>query len=333
MRADSRWLGSASLGGLALSVLSIDTEERVRRSAPADPRPQRHEHLGGRRETVARRSPGPRDADPRRLAVAAERAVPAEHQLGGTRSAGGWIFGGAQTGGAQLRHIALEATALEFFHGRAAITLLARDDARGALLLERARPGTPLSTLVPTHDEQATEILIDVMRRLHRPAPAGTALPELSSRSASFSQYLRAHPGDDPLPRQLVERASRLFAELCTSATAQVVLHGDLHHDNVLADDREQWLAIDPHGAVGDPGYDVGALLYNPDPASRDSTVPGLLFTRIEQLADGLGMPLERVVAWGFVQAVLSEVWTTEGSGTVGRRPFEVARALLPHLP
>ncbi len=230
-------------------------------------------------------------------------------------------------------HIALEGTALDFFDGRAAVALLARDDARGALLLEHARPGTQLRALVPTQDEEATAILIGAIRRLHRPAPAEIALPDLSTRGASFTRYLHDHPGDDPLPRQLVERANQLFADLCATATERVVLHGDLHHDNVVASDREPWLAIDPHGVIGDPGYEVGALLYNPDPASRDDTVSDLLLARIEQLAEGLGMPIERIVAWGFVQAMLSEVWTVEGNSTVGRRPLAVARALWSHLP
>jgi len=236
-------------------------------------------------------------------------------------------------------HIAQEGTALEFFGGDSAVRLLARDDARGALLLERARPGTPLSSLVPRQDERATEVLIDAIRRLHRPAPVEIALPDLLTHGDAFTQYLRDHQGDEPLPRHLVERASRLFVELCATATERVVLHGDLHHDNVLADHGpaggpEQWLAIDPHGVVGDPGYELGAMLYNPPgPTSEDDIVMDLLFARIEQLAAGLDLPRERVVAWGFVQAVLSEVWNSQGSGPVGRRPLRVARALLPQLP
>ena len=94
----------------------------------------------------------------------------------------------------------------------------------------------------------------------------------------------------------------------------------------------EPWLAIDPHGLVGDPGYETGALLYNPDPERRDSALLALVPARIEQLADGLGLPTERVVAWGFVKAVLSEVWTAQGSGTLGSRALDVARQLLPRL-
>jgi len=230
-------------------------------------------------------------------------------------------------------HLADEATALECFAGRGAIEVLARDDARGALLLEEARPGAPLRELVPHRDEEATAALIAVTGRLHRPAPAGVPLPELAGRVRSFREHLERFPGDDPLPRHLVVRAAGLFGELCASATERVVLHGDLHHDNVLAAEREPWLAIDPHGVVGDPGYEIGALLYNPDPEGTDDTVLHFAQSRVEQLADGLGMPRDRVLAWGFVQAVLSEVWTFEGDGAVTGRPLRLALRLAPLLP
>lgn len=246
-------------------------------------------------------------------------------------------------------HIADEATALQWFGGRGAVEVLARDDARGALLLEEVRPGSPVRTLVPDRDEEATAALIGVMKRLHRPAPVGAdgpALPELAGRSASFADHLHRFPGDGPIPRRLVERAAVLFDDLCATAAQRVVLHGDLHHDNVLSagvgrepagedsarTEQEPWLAIDPHGVVGDPGYEVGALLYNPDPDGTDDTVLSLAESRIEQLADGLGMPADRVVAWGFVQGVLSEVWSFQGDATVNTRALRLAERLLPML-
>ncbi|WP_045746713.1 aminoglycoside phosphotransferase family protein [Actinoplanes rectilineatus] len=223
-------------------------------------------------------------------------------------------------------HLNDEATALEFFDGRGAVRVLARDRERNALLLDEARPGNQLRDVVPAKDEDATAALITVMRGLHRPAPDGIALPELSDRAAKFT----ACP--PRLPRRLVERAGRLWTQLCASATERVVLHGDLHHDNVLAAESG-WLAIDPHGVVGDPGYEVGAMLYNPFGSLADDTVLDLVPARIEQLADGLGMPAERVAAWGFVQAVLSEIWTLEDGGVVTGRPLLLAERLLPHLP
>jgi streptomycin 6-kinase len=230
-------------------------------------------------------------------------------------------------------HLADEAAALEAFGGEGAVRLLRYDGERGALLLERAEPGQMLRSLVPVRDSDATAAIISVTRRLHRRPSPGCRLPDLEAEAESFSGHLRTYPGDDPLPRRLVQRAGALFDQLCASAPQRVVLHGDLHHDNVLRASREPWLAIDPHGVVGDPGYDVGAMLYNPDPHIRADELLALVPKRIEQLAEGLDLSAERVVCWGFVMAVLSEVWTAQGGGIPGGRPLDVANALLPRLP
>ncbi|BCB88920.1 aminoglycoside phosphotransferase family protein [Phytohabitans suffuscus] len=229
-------------------------------------------------------------------------------------------------------HLPVEATTLECWAGAGAVRLLAYEPAWGALLLERADPGTPASTLVPGRDTEATAAILDVMRRLHaRPVPV-TGLPDLESYGAAFRRQLEVFPGHHPLPRRLVERAGRLFDELCASAPARVVLHGDLHHDNVLRAEREPWLAIDPHGVVGDPGFEAGTMVHNPDPDRRDGELLALVPARIEQLADGMGLAVERVTAWTFVAAVLSCVWSAEDGVFAGGRALDVARMLLPRL-
>ena len=66
------------------------------------------------------------------------------------------------------------------------------------------------------------------------------------------------------MPARLVEEAEALLAWLVPSQTGPVLLHGDLHHGNVLSARRRPWLAIDPKGVVGERAFDAGALLYNP---------------------------------------------------------------------
>jgi streptomycin 6-kinase len=239
-----------------------------------------------------------------------------------------------------LDHVVAEVASLRHFDGIGAVRLLAYDPARGAFLVEPALPGTSASALVPSRDLVATAAIITVARRLHRPVSTVDAvLPDLLARDRqSFVDHLRRYPGDEPVPRRLVTRALGLLAELCASATVRVVLHGDLHHDNVLrASDgprgrSDPWLAIDPHGVVGDPGAEIGAMLYNPDPPRRDPALLALVPARLEQLADGLALPYDRVLAWGFVQAVLSEVWTAEDSHADVTRALDVALALEPRL-
>jgi len=233
--------------------------------------------------------------------------------------------------------LAKEAAALAVFEGRGTVRLLRADFGRGALLLERITPGGRVRDLVSHRDWQATSAAVEIIRRLHVPPPRGCSMPAVIDQAQAFADYQAVHGAKGPLPLELVVRAGGLMQELCDSATDRVVLHGDLHHDNILRGTREAWLAIDPHGLVGDSGYEVGALLYNPDPGNRDDTLTALVPARVEQLADELAMPVDRVVAWGFVKAVLSGVWSVEGWSSVAdsspiSRALDVARLLHPRL-
>jgi streptomycin 6-kinase len=110
-----------------------------------------------------------------------------------------------------------------------------------------------------------------------------------------------------------VDRAGALFAELAASQGERRLLHGDLHHGNVLWDDRRGWLAIDPKGVVGEPAYEFGAALRNPDAAPTLVASPAVARRRSHIIADRLGLDRRRVLAWGFAQAVLAAVWAREG--------------------
>jgi streptomycin 6-kinase len=205
-----------------------------------------------------------------------------------------------------------EIEALRLFDGRGSVQLLAADPDQGALLLERLRPGTPLSTL--TDDEQATSIAASLMRQLWRSVPAGHPFPSVARWAAGLSR-LRARFGGTtgPLPRTLVEQAESLFGDLLTSMDEPVLLHGDLHHGNILAAGRQPWLAVDPKGVVGELAYEVGALLRNPCPRLLDLPGPGqILARRVDQLAEELELDRARIVGWGVAQAVLSAWWCLE---------------------
>jgi len=107
-------------------------------------------------------------------------------------------------------------------------------------------------------------------------------------------------------------RAAGLFFELCDSMVDVVVLHGDLHHENVLRAGAG-WLAIDAKGVVGEPAYEVGALLRNPKPHVLSLPHPGrVLARRARLLCDALELDPARVFAWAYAQAVLSAAWSVE---------------------
>src|SRR5262249_40710442 len=213
-----------------------------------------------------------------------------------------------------------EIGALRHCDGHGMVQLVEADRERGVFVLERLAPGVSLVGM--EDDERATAIAAEVMRELWRgPAaalPAGDSFPNITDWIAGM-QRMRGHFGGTtgPFPLALGEQDEALVEELLASHAAPVLLHGDLHHDNILSAQRAPWLAIDPKGVVGEPAYEVGALLRNwlptllamPDPAR-------VMARRVDQLAEALGIERYRIRGWGLAQAVLSAWWTIEDEGS-----------------
>jgi streptomycin 6-kinase len=207
-----------------------------------------------------------------------------------------------------------EIAALRLFEGRGTVRLLESDLDQGALLLERLAPGLPLLSL--KDDQQATSIACQVMRKIWRPAPTGEGFPAVSRWAKGLDRYRQRFDGSGgPLPARLVDQAEVLFTELLTSMAEPVVLHGDLHHANILSAQRQPWLAIDPKGVIGEPAYETGALLLNPPELLAEPGAGCILARRLHQLAEELSFDRKRLRAWAIAQAVLSAWWSLEDHG------------------
>ncbi len=119
------------------------------------------------------------------------------------------------------------------------------------------------------------------MRILWRRVPATHSFITLERRLRAFARVRELYGGGTgPLPEELLSRAERIAVELLASAPHERVLHGDLHHDNIVSAQRAPWLAIDPKGVVGDPGFETGALMNNPYGRMETWTEPARQFDR-----------------------------------------------------
>lgn len=199
-----------------------------------------------------------------------------------------------------------EPDAFAIWAGRGAVRLHERDDARFAMLLERAKPGT----LADVADvDEAVNIAGRLAGRLAVPAPPG--LPRLRDDAEGWAQDLVEDSAAlaDPLPRRVLDAAVATLRELGPEQ-ADTLVHGDLHYTNVLPGEREPWLAVDPKGYVGDPAYDAFTLLRGrceellaaPDPRS------GLL-RRLGIFADAAGVDRDRARRWAQARAVTAALW------------------------
>ena len=209
------------------------------------------------------------------------------------------------------RELVSEMTALHLFNGQGAVRMLQVDSARGMFVLERLKPGDRLVAL--EDDQQATHIAADVMLKLWRPAPLEKSLIKLSDWFEGFHR-LRSHfhDGTGPLDQKLVEEAEGAVKDFFAEDYKPVLIHGDLHHFNILSSARG-WLAIDPKGVIGPAAYEVGPLLINPRDKLLSGSNPKLrMKKRIDILSERLGFERQRIRLWGLAHAVLSAWWSLE---------------------
>lgn len=204
------------------------------------------------------------------------------------------------------RNLKKEALALKLLFQCGAVNVLNEMD--GALLLERAIPGYSLKSYFPNRDTEATEILCKVIHKLHRaPLPQNGAFPHIGD-------WLKSLDKDWNIPTRYLKKARALKKQLLETASPSVLLHGDLHHENILANGND-WVVIDPQGVLGEPAYEVGAFMRNPmqDLFITPNAV-NFIKNRASICADLLMLDQERIIAWSFVRTVLGYIWCLEGN-------------------
>ena len=228
--------------------------------------------------------------------------------------------------GVPREQISGEIAALRHWDGDGAVRVLDADAPAGVFLLEHVTPGTPI---VEIDDGEATRIAARLMHRLWRPPPKTHAFPSLSDWGEAFHLLRARHGGGTgDLPAEAVERGEALYSALVATQAQPIVLHGDLHHCNILSGEREPWLVIDPHGVVGEPAFEVGAWLRNPagDPGDSEEAcfllnqrdVPSILTRRLDIFSEELALPRDRLRDWGIAFATLSACWSDEANHRAG---------------
>ncbi|MCK2214117.1 aminoglycoside phosphotransferase family protein [Actinomadura sp. ATCC 31491] len=205
-----------------------------------------------------------------------------------------------------------EAVGLRAWAGDGSVRLLAEDPATGTLLLERLHAGRSLSA-VPD-DLEALAVLTALLARLvAHPAPPGLRrLADLARGMLDgVDRALAALPGEDD--RRRLRRWAGALAEVAAEPGDRL-LHWDLHYDNVLAADREPWLAIDPKPLAGDPGFDLWPALHNrwADLAATGDVGRAAL-RRFDLMADVLGLDPRRAARWTLGRALQNALWDVEG--------------------
>ena len=206
-----------------------------------------------------------------------------------------------------LRH---EYGALAHWDGRGAVRVVEVDLDLGAILLERATPGTALLDSSQS-DVAATHIFAEAAAVL---GSAGFEKSDLPAIASWLQRLDRSLPPHAPPELESARFDARTLSDaLVTSVGHRVVLHGDLHHANLLRHGSDSWVVVDPKGIIGPEEAEPAAFLRNPRAYILAHPDPvALLTVRTSIISERLGYEAARVAGWGYVLSVVAAVWALE---------------------
>jgi streptomycin 6-kinase len=224
-----------------------------------------------------------------------------------------------------------EVEALRLFSSDQVVNVLDWDEPKRALLMERVRPGISLKSRLdnPDLDCQLIDYAAPLLASIQVPVDDHCQLPTYQSWLKRGFEPVTS--GQAPRLAAHVELARSLNQALTKTWRDVSVLHGDLHHDNILQDSRHGWIAIDPKGVIGPRIYDCGRFIHNFLPYPMQESVRSrsqvsdadLILKRCQRLSELSNYPVDDLIAVGFIDLTLATCWSFADGDPVNYRSLD----------
>jgi streptomycin 6-kinase len=186
-----------------------------------------------------------------------------------------------------------------------------------ALLMDRALGAGSLKQMVAEgNEDEANQIICTVAKKLH--AVNCLHIDELIPLQKWFQPL---EPAAAKYGGMLVN-CHRVAGDLLSTPIDNVILHGDIHYENILDSGIRGWVAIDPKGLTGERGFDFANIFCNPD--SKTATSPVRLSRQVKLVAKEAGLDSKRLLNWIIAWAGLSAAFMLE-DGEDAHVPLTVA--------
>jgi streptomycin 6-kinase len=199
-----------------------------------------------------------------------------------------------------------EIVTLQAYNGDGCAKLLKSDPQNGVMLLERLVPGTMLSA--ETDEMVVLKNYIKVWKVIRKPLSDGASTPSLVHWFEGLTNYLNS--GDNQIAMEHVHLAKECFQQVMNSSKGQELLHGDLHHENILYSEQDGWMAIDPKGVAGDPYFDVVSFLINQ--LDSKAQPKNILKLRVDTISERMGLDRQRLLKAAIALGTLYACWGIE---------------------
>lgn len=214
---------------------------------------------------------------------------------------------------------------LELCNSNGAIEVFNYDDK--ACLLEFIDGDVLIGLVNKGQDEQATGIIGDVLKQIHQTKiPDDTELIDLKTYMRLLFKFAQSDCPD------IVKRAAQIAENYLNKSAANCLLHGDMHHENVMHHPKRGWLALDPKGVIGNPAFDCANTLHNPLERHDLFHNETRLLKQVEILSEKTDINPQDIIESAYIYGALSSCWTKDDDGEYDSDRLKTSLILEKHI-
>lgn len=196
---------------------------------------------------------------------------------------------------------------LQHINGNGCVNVIQGNE--DALLLEYIDGNTLQPLILDGRDKEATEIIAATLHKIHSAPLPSQSFPTLNDRFESL--FLHEQKGAP----DIINHGAHLARQALKENHPQTLLHGDMHHENIMQCSNQGWVAIDPQPCIGDPAYDCANTLHNPHQMFHLTEDKDRLLMQANIFGDRMGIDPQRIINYAFIHGCLSACWAFDDDG------------------
>ncbi len=213
---------------------------------------------------------------------------------------------------------------LQACHGNGVVDVYKFDDK--ACLLEFIDGPEVLSLVNEGKDDEATKIIAQILNKIHA---AGIPIAHNFQTFEVHFDDLLNHAVDAP---KIIHRGSKLLKSRLKNQIEIHLLHGDIHHTNIMHHHKRGWIALDPHPVIGDRAYDYANTLHNPLKRPELTEDKNRILQQVKTLSDKTDIDPQRIIDYGFIHGCIASCWTKINKGHYQESWLRTSEILEPHI-
>ena len=195
-----------------------------------------------------------------------------------------------------------EILALKLFQGENFCKLYEYSLEDQAYIMERIVPAHTLYESAPRSER--IRIAGEIFKGLHRAGTPDSGFPSYTGWLAAGREGTK-HRKDCEGLNQYLDSAEGMLADLRKKYSRNLLLHGDLHHENILKNASGGYTVTDPKGVTGDPVFDLSRFILDEFRDDLTSEPKEAITDFVQKLGDSAGIPCGDLLRCLFIETVI----------------------------